>query len=464
VRGRKIGEVIYFQGGTAYNDAVAAAFAQVLRKRIIVPPYNGVMGAIGEALLAREWARHAGRPSRFRGYNLDQTQYRTREFVCRACSNYCEMKEITVDGQRTYWGDKCSDKFRKRAKTERKPVIEDLIEFREQALREGYSAPTGRGPKIGVPHAMYYYDFFPFWNRYLSELGFDVVISGATDRQIAAQGVEVSAADPCFPVQVAHGHVKTLLDAGVDYVLLPNVLDMEMEPRERTFHLCAWNQTLPYVVRAAAPLVPQSDRFLVPTVHFRLGRGHVKKELAGYFARLGVTPRQSNAAAEAAYRAQAAFAVRLREAGERALATLEETGEPAILLVGRAYNLYDRSVNCDLPRKLRTFYGANVVPLDFLPLEDGIEDINSNMYWYSGQRILAAGRQAARRPNLHVIYITNFKCGPDSFIKFFLREAAGGAFLALQFDGHGNDAGYMTRCEAYLESKGTLQCYSAAQL
>jgi len=28
VRDRKIGKVIYFQGGTAYNDAVAAAFSQ----------------------------------------------------------------------------------------------------------------------------------------------------------------------------------------------------------------------------------------------------------------------------------------------------------------------------------------------------------------------------------------------------------------------------------------------------
>jgi hypothetical protein len=31
----------------------------------------------------------------------------------------------------------------------------------------------------------------------------------------------------------------------------------------------------------------------------------------------------------------------------------------------------------------------------------------------------------------------------------------------LQFDGHGNDAGYMTRCEAYLDSKGILRCYNA---
>src|ERR1035441_9708363 len=51
VRGRKIGKVIYFQGGTAYNDAVTAAFASLLGKKITVPPYNGVMGAIGMALI-----------------------------------------------------------------------------------------------------------------------------------------------------------------------------------------------------------------------------------------------------------------------------------------------------------------------------------------------------------------------------------------------------------------------------
>ncbi len=51
---RKIGDVIFFQGGTAYNDAIASAFSMVLGKEIIVPPYNGVVGAVGAALLARE--------------------------------------------------------------------------------------------------------------------------------------------------------------------------------------------------------------------------------------------------------------------------------------------------------------------------------------------------------------------------------------------------------------------------
>jgi predicted nucleotide-binding protein (sugar kinase/HSP70/actin superfamily) len=83
------------------------------------------------------------------------------------------------------------------------------------------------------------------------------------------------------------------------------------------------------------------------------------------------------------------------------------------------------------------------------------------MFWISGRKILEAARIASEKPNLHMIYLTNFKCGPDSYIKHFAREAAGAPLLILQFDGHGNDAGYMTRCEAYLDSKGILRCYQS---
>jgi predicted nucleotide-binding protein (sugar kinase/HSP70/actin superfamily) len=61
---------------------------------------------------------------------------------------------------------------------------------------------------------------------------------------------------------------------------------------------------------------------------------------------------------------------------------------------------------------------------------------------------------------LHIIYMTNFKCGPDSYIKHYVREASGKPHLTLQFDEHQNDAGAMTRCEAYLDSKGFLRWWS----
>jgi predicted nucleotide-binding protein (sugar kinase/HSP70/actin superfamily) len=119
-------------------------------------------------------------------------------------------------------------------------------------------------------------------------------------------------------------------------------------------------------------------------------------------------------------------------------------------------------VNLDVPRKLRDLYGVNVLPLEFLAADDqSIEQINANMFWSYGRKILAACRAASRRSDLHLIYITNFKCGPDSYIKHFVRDAFGRAFLTLQFDGHANDAGTLTRVEAYLDSQGLLRRWKA---
>jgi predicted nucleotide-binding protein (sugar kinase/HSP70/actin superfamily) len=178
--------------------------------------------------------------------------------------------------------------------------------------------------------------------------------------------------------------------------------------------------------------------------------------------RIGVAGRASDRAVEAAYAEQREFQEKLLAAGREALATLRGTGEPGLVLAGRSYNIYDRGVNCDVPRKLRHRYGANVIPLDFLVRGNiSIAHIHDNMFWASGRKILEAARIAAQHPNLHLVYITNFKCGPDSYIKHFAREAAAAPLLVLQFDGHGNDAGYMTRCEAYLDSKGILRCYQS---
>jgi predicted nucleotide-binding protein (sugar kinase/HSP70/actin superfamily) len=391
----------------------------------------------------------------------------SRDFVCKACTNFCDIKEFTIEGQKSHWGDKCSDKFRKPSATGRKPVIEDLLAYREAVIEELAPKTALGGAKlvIGIPRAMSMFDRYPFWHRYFTELGMDVVLSPQTDQKIAADGIELALAQPCYPIQVAHGHALALLNQGVDYLLSPNVLNAESDECSTCIaHFCPWNQTLPYVLQTAPKLEDHKHKFLVPTLHFQLGREVVKKGLAESVRKLGVSRKASDAAADAAYGAQREFQSRLIEAGKRALAKLDDTGEPGLILVGRGYNIYDRNINCDIPRKLRHRYGANVIPIDFLVTgKEYVGDIHPNMYWSSGQKILAASRMIATRPNLHMIYISNFKCGPDSYIKHFTRETVGAPLLMLQFDGHGNDAGYMTRCEAYLDSKGILRCYQSGQ-
>ena len=475
VRGRHIGDVIYFQGGTAYNDAVTAAFSNLLGKKVTVPPYNGVMGAVGMALIAKQWHQATNGVSRFRGYDLTKLEMKTRDFVCKACTNECDIKEFTIEGNKSFWGDKCSDKYRKVSKSGRQPVIDDLFAFREHLLEELTGGPLtpprtlNKVPGrlvVGIPRAMSMIDKYPFWHRYFTDMGVDVVLSRMTDPRIAADGIDMAIAQPCFPVQVAHGHARALAELGADYIFIPNQLNAESnENSDCTSHLCPWNQTLPFVLKSNPPLEEHWDKILAPTLHFQLGRDHVKKVLAEMAQKLGVKRRVSDAALDAAYATQRTFQDRLLAEGKRALEILKETGEPGIILVGRGYNIYDRAINCDIPRKMRHHYGANVIPIDFIVTgKENITDLHPNMYWSSGQKILEAARLASQSENLHVIYISNFKCGPDSYIKYFTRQAAGAPLLVLQFDGHGNDAGYMTRVEAYLDSKGILRCYSKSPI
>ncbi|MHC4064377.1 MAG: acyl-CoA dehydratase activase [Planctomycetota bacterium] len=459
VRGRSIGDCIFFQGGTAYNDAVAAAFSAVTGKEIIVPPHNAVLGAIGAALLAKEKVVAAELETRFRGYDIAQVDYTLREFTCKGCGNHCSVQEFNVEGEKTFWGDKCSDRYRKRAKTDRKPVIPDLVALRQELLdADDDGDPQGATIRIGLPLAMYTYDRLPLWRRFFRDCGFAVEVSSATNQRIIRQGLECVVAEPCFPIIVAHGHVAALVDRDVDYIWLPNVLSAETKFMDNESHVCPWGQTLPFVVRQAPALRAWHGRILCPTIRFREGEPHLRKVLCQVAADLGVGRSVAQRAFDAALAAQERFRSAYEQAGHEALATLERTGESGMLLVGRPYNIHDPGVSLSAARKLRDLYGVNVIPVDALPLADiDVRDINDNMYWEYGRKILAAAKIVAQHADLHIIYITNFKCGPDSFIKGFIRPASGKPFLTLQFDGHSNDAGMMTRCEAYLDSKGILR-------
>ncbi|MCD6377365.1 MAG: hypothetical protein J7L99_00790 [Planctomycetes bacterium] len=507
VRGRRIGDCIFFQGGTAYNDAVAAAMASVLNKEIIVPPHNGVMGAIGAALLARDKmlalamqgkATSEGQiaspvsqqgngdgngqyipetdnlerkkisfpPTRFRGYDLSNVNYSLREFICNGCSNHCTIQEFTVEGEKTYWGDKCSDRYRKARKTTKEPVIEDLFVLRKKLFEDDSDLPPvpDDAATIGIPRAMFAMDYLPFWRTFWTHCGFKVIVSPPTNQKIITDGVSHVVAEPCFPVIVAHGHVAHLLQEGVDYVFVPNTVSADTRIGSEAY-ICPWGQTLPFVLRRVPAFEAHYERFLTPCVRFREGFDAVAKVLRKLCSRLGVKRRTVDKALIAAYERQRRFRSQLIEAGNKAIDTLNRTNQMGVVIIGRPYNIHDAGVNLNVPGKLRSYYGVNCIPIDCLDTDSvDISDVNDNMFWEYGRRLIAAAKIVGRHENLHIIHITNFKCGPDSFIRHFIRYASGKPFLALQFDGHSNDAGIMTRCEAYLDSKGIIRPWRRVKL
>ena len=74
------------------------------------------------------------------------------------------------------------------------------------------------------------------------------------------------------------------------------------------------------------------------------------------------------------------------------------------------------------------------------------------MYWGMG-KLHHEGRPVCRKhPQLFGTYITNFSCGPDSFIISYFRDIMGRKpSLTLELDSHTADAGLETRIEAFID-------------
>jgi len=454
---RRIGKKIFFQGGVAFNKAVVAAFESYLGREIIVPPHHDVTGAIGMAIIARKYMRDRygsaveGKTS-FKGFDLSRRGYSIKSFECKECDNHCEINMVRVEGEKTplYYGSRC-EKYDVKRKMSLSSEIPDLFAERQELLYKSHKEylqsfrnSNGQRPKIGIPMIFFFHDFLPFWSTFLWELGFQVEISGSTNRAIINKGIEHILSESCFPHKVAHGHIKELIDRGVDAIFLPSFINLSTNDI-RSF-ACPYVQSMPYVAKA----VFRDTEFISPVINFEKGDGYLLDQLHRLFKKFYITKKEIKDALKRSEIAQREFTSSIRRTGGE---ILEQLPERAIVIVGRSYNAFDGGMNLNIPKKLAGL-GVLAIPMDFLPID--VIDISErwiNMYWRSGQNILRAAEIIRENPNLYALYISNFSCGPDSFIhKYFSRSMSEKPFLHIEIDEHSADAGIITRCEAFLDS------------
>ncbi|MDI6727518.1 MAG: acyl-CoA dehydratase activase [Thermodesulfovibrionales bacterium] len=463
VAGKPIGENIFFQGGVAFNKAVVAAFEKYVGRNVTVPPDHDVTGAIGMALIARDYMKGQKLQTKFKGFEFSKKPYEISSFECKGCPNVCEINRVKVKGEEGYlfYGGRCEKYDVRRSQ---KSTLPDLFSFREDMLwkehlkRQSAVSSQQSAVKIGVPYIFFFHDYLPFWSTLLWELGFEVVVSPKTNKQVVNLGVENVISEACFPVKVAHGHIKWLKDAGVDAIFIPSFININQNGDEYNRGVaCPHTQTIPYVSRAAMA----DMKTITPVIDFGLGDGYLKRELKRSLSEYGVKNRNIERAIKIAKSAQDEFQRAIKEKGKELLGSLSPScynstnsiSSPTIVIIGRPYNAFDSGVNLEIPKKL-SHINVISIPMDMLPLDnERLEDTWPNMYWRSGQRILRAARIVRDTPDLYAIYIGNFSCGPDSFIlKYFKEEMEGKPFLHIEIDEHSADAGAITRCEAFLDS------------
>jgi len=449
---RKLGDKVILTGAVFYNQAVVSAFHQQLEaKKLTVAEHREVSGAIGAAMLAREGMN--GQPSKFKGFQeAVDGQCQLSTFICQGCDNNCTITRMQLANEKaTFYGSRC-DRYDSAASHARQKTAFDE---RERLLFRDYKEGAGTGPVVGIPRALLAYDYAPLLLGFLNTLGARVVLSSKTTKEIMEQAAELSYTDSCFPLKLLHGHIAAIKDR-VDYILYPCFLRLDnKEGAENQKYACPLVQASPFIVRHVLDL---GDRLLTPIIDFSLGDEETIKNLTSVAAKLGFGRKQGKKAALAGIRTQRQFKTDCLAMGKKLLKQLHESDHLGVVLFSRAYMSQDSGANLGIAEKLAQL-GVVPVPLDFLPLEAvNPKAYSDRPYWHYESKFIAGGEITVKDRQLYGLALTNFGCGPNSFMLNMLADIMGGKPLGeLEIDEHAAEAGIVTRLEAYVD---TIKSYA----
>lgn len=296
---------------------------------------------------------------------------------------------------------------------------------------------------VGVPQALLYYYYFPFWESFLEACGARVIISLPTSKRLLQKGLELAEADVCLPVKVFLGHVESLISK-VDYVLVPRVVRPE-----KGHYSCPKLLGLPDVVKS---LIPPSLSLLSP-LQDEGRKEETRKDWFEMGKKIGAlsTWRLSKAYRKA-LKAQ-------RKAEERKKRSSYQTKrELKIGLVGHSYILSDAYISHSLSKRLKE-RGVEVFLSEEVKssqIRKALRGLPKPLFWsYEKELVGSALFWVQNRLVDGLVLVSSFGCGPDSLSQVLLETEVAKyqevPVLNLVFDEHTSEAGFLTRLEAFLD-------------
>ncbi len=448
--GKKIGSKIMFQGATAKNRALVAAFEQKLGKPIKVSKYCHLTGAYGAALSLLESGITA---TRFRGTGLCRKEIPVTAEVCTLCNNHCKLRVVSIDGERVAFGFLCG---RDDHDHQYKDSGEKRFNFIDYHRKQIFSVPAKAFPgvTVGLPAALYMAEELPLWKKFFDLLSIKT-ITGEQCREAVKRGKSLAGAEFCAPMAAMYGQIEYLA-ARADFVFMPYYLEENKARGIGKKQYCYYSQFAASLA-ARVPGIDQ-EKLLSPLLKSIRGTFYGRRQL--YRALQKVRPSLTYRQVSSAYRAAAQF-FEAQQAAAQALYRKEaaQSGRFHIVLAGRPYTILSDSMNNDIPGiiarlGIKVFYSSDLPPIDPAELQP-YRALFDAFQWVYASRILQTALYAARTEGVYPVLVTSFKCSPDSFaIEYFkmIMDNHEKPYLILQLDEHDSSLGYETRIEAAIRA------------
>ena len=427
----ELGDNIVVQGGTFLNDAVLRSFELETGKNVIRPGIAGLMGAFGAALYAKE--NIEGVSTTIGESELANFSYKSLSTNCHGCTSNCNINVITFgDGRKYISGNKCE----RGAGLKPASTDLDIYSYKQERLLKCVHGDNIKVHKarVGLPMQLGMYEQLPLWAGFFESLGFEVVLSEKSSRQLYFKGQHTVASDTaCYPAKLIHGHIESLLDKGVDFIFMP-CESYNIDEHDSTNHYnCPIVAYYPELLKANNERL-NDQNFIMPYLDLNEEDNTVKK-LHALFKKYGVSKKQVRAALTEGFNRLDDYHADVRRKGEEILDKATLAGKQIIILAGRPYHL-DNEINHGI-NKLLTSLGMAVLSEDSVFDKGNYVKVNVLNQWTYHARLYRAAEFATRHENVNLVQLVSFGCGIDAITTDQLRailEKGGKLYTQIKID------------------------------
>ncbi len=315
---------------------------------------------------------------------------------------------------------------------------------------------------IGIPRAMSFYNNYPFYYGFFTDLGIKIILSDITTKQTMSKGSSLVVTETCLPIKVFIGHVLNLIEKGVDKIFVPSI--QSIAPK---IYNCSKIRGLPDLVRN---VVKKDFTIIEATLdksEKNQGLYEFLTEIASYY---GITDiERIKKASKAGWRTYNNFHIMSKSGmsykksmnyalqGKVFIENENKEFPISIALISHGYNIFDERTSMKVFDKLEAMdvrvYSS--LRLSTEQMEDGIKTLGQDMYWANEYEMTgAAGHYLKDNKIDGIITITAFGCGPDSLmVERITRKAKhfNKPLLNLTIDEQTGEAGFITRLEAFVD-------------
>ena len=402
----ELGDNIVVQGGTFLNDAVLRAFERETGKNVIRPGIAGLMGAFGAALYAKEMS--AGSSATIGEKELADFSYKSMSTVCRGCTSKCNVNIITfADGSRYISGNKCE------RGAGRKPASADLdiYSYKQERLPKVITGANAGGVKVGLPLQLGMYEQLPIWAGFFESLGFEVVLSDKSSRELYFRGQHTVASDTaCYPAKLIHGHIESLLDKGVDFIFMP-CESYNLDEHDSVNHYnCPIVAYYPELLKANNERLNE-ENFIMPYIDLNERENTVKK-LCAALKKYKIKRKDAAKALDNGFARFYKYHADVRAKGAEIAAKARAEGKQIIILAGGPYDV-DNQIYHGI-NKLRTSLNLAVLSEDAVFDEADLVKVNVLNQWTYHARLYRAAEYACRHNDVNLVQLVSFGCGLDA--------------------------------------------------